>query len=247
MLNCLNVNEEKNLSMNQKAIVLLLFCCLAVAETMGVVFSQEKPPAADPDIVKQSSAVVLIPGDDEFYVGKEKVTRADIPEKVKQLLKDNPPDGQVVYVKARCPVKYGVVVSVIDSLREAGFKSIGLVTDKGNSAGESRVSGTKSTAGRDGNLPQRAAPGRGGILSPPARTGTILIEVESEALVKLNFEAMSLPGLQSALERLLNDRSDKTVFIKAPKEMIYCEVLKVVGIAKGAGAHPIGLQVDYLK
>jgi biopolymer transport protein ExbD len=58
---------------------------------------------------------------------------------------------------------------------------------------------------------------------------------------------MSLSGLQNALERLLNGRSDKTVFIKAPKGMLYCDVLKVVGAAKDAGGQPIELQVDSLK
>lgn len=39
---------------------------------------------------------------------------------------------------------------------------------------------------------------------------------------------------------------EKTVFIKAPKNMPYGEVTKVVDAVKQAGAFPIGLQIDKL-
>jgi biopolymer transport protein ExbD len=38
----------------------------------------------------------------------------------------------------------------------------------------------------------------------------------------------------------------KTVFIKAPKSVKYGEVVKVIDAVKGAGAQPVGLQVDAL-
>ena len=38
----------------------------------------------------------------------------------------------------------------------------------------------------------------------------------------------------------------KTVFIKAPKSVKYGEVVKVIDAVKGAGASPVGLQVDAL-
>ena len=39
----------------------------------------------------------------------------------------------------------------------------------------------------------------------------------------------------------------KTVFIKAPKSVKYGEVVKVIDAVKGAGAQPVGLQVDALE
>ncbi len=39
----------------------------------------------------------------------------------------------------------------------------------------------------------------------------------------------------------------KTVFIKAPKSVKYGEVVKVIDAVKGAGASPVGLQVDALE
>jgi biopolymer transport protein TolR len=41
-------------------------------------------------------------------------------------------------------------------------------------------------------------------------------------------------------------RVEKTVFIKAPRSIGYSDVVKVIDGLKGAGANPIGLQVDAL-
>jgi biopolymer transport protein ExbD len=41
-------------------------------------------------------------------------------------------------------------------------------------------------------------------------------------------------------------RIQKTVFVKAPKAMAYGEVAKVIDSIRGAGAEPIGLQLDAL-
>lgn len=41
-------------------------------------------------------------------------------------------------------------------------------------------------------------------------------------------------------------RVERTVFIKAPRSIEYGEVAKVIDIIKGAGADPVGLQIDDL-
>lgn len=41
-------------------------------------------------------------------------------------------------------------------------------------------------------------------------------------------------------------RIERTVFIKAPRSVPYGDVLKVIDGIKGAGANPIGLQIDNL-
>jgi biopolymer transport protein ExbD len=44
-----------------------------------------------------------------------------------------------------------------------------------------------------------------------------------------------------------NQKIQKTVFIKAPRNLPYGEVAKVVDTIKLAGAYPIGLQIDGLE
>jgi biopolymer transport protein ExbD len=41
-------------------------------------------------------------------------------------------------------------------------------------------------------------------------------------------------------------RIEKTVFIKAPRALPYADVVKVLDGIKGAGASPVGLQIDDL-
>jgi len=48
-------------------------------------------------------------------------------------------------------------------------------------------------------------------------------------------------------ERPINDRIERTVFIKAPKNAGYGDVAKVVDAVKSAGAYPISLQIDDLQ
>ena len=44
-----------------------------------------------------------------------------------------------------------------------------------------------------------------------------------------------------------SERVEKTVFVKAPRSIPYGEVARVIDGIKGAGAHPIGLQIDDLE
>ncbi len=54
------------------------------------------------------------------------------------------------------------------------------------------------------------------------------------------------PGMETRTDVPEEDRIEKTVFIKAPRTLRYEEVVKVIDAIKGAGANPVGLQVDDL-
>ena len=62
-------------------------------------------------------------------------------------------------------------------------------------------------------------------------------------------EPITADELVRKLTEILKTRpSDrKAIFIKAPKTVPYREVVRLVDLAKGAGAEPIGLQIDYLE
>ena len=113
-------------------VLLIIFMVIApmLQSGVSVALPKSKYPDPDPNIIKDTSAVVAIPSDGEFYIGREKVAQPDIPTRVRNLLKDKPAPDQVVYIKSGKLVKYGTVVSVIDSIREAGFDRIGLVAEK---------------------------------------------------------------------------------------------------------------------
>lgn len=55
------------------------------------------------------------------------------------------------------------------------------------------------------------------------------------------------PEMISRMDLSERERIEKTVFIKAPRNIPYSEVIRVIDGLKGAGAAPIGLQLDDLK
>ena len=53
-------------------------------------------------------------------------------------------------------------------------------------------------------------------------------------------------GMETRSELPEEERIEKTVFVKAPRSAKYGDVVKVIDAIKGAGASPVGLQVDDL-
>src|SRR6476619_7372215 len=53
-------------------------------------------------------------------------------------------------------------------------------------------------------------------------------------------------GMETASNIPEDQRIEKTVFVKAPRALSYGNVVKVIDAIKGAGASPVGLQVDDL-
>jgi biopolymer transport protein ExbD len=53
-------------------------------------------------------------------------------------------------------------------------------------------------------------------------------------------------GMETRSDLTEDDRIEKTVFVKAPRAAKYGDVVKVIDAIKGAGASPVGLQVDDL-
>lgn len=88
-----------------------------------------------------------------------------------------------------------------------------------------------------------------GKLRPPEPTLFVTIGQGSglSQKVDLNSRPMELPELTGVLKPLLAERTDKTVYLKAPKLKSYGDVATAIDAIKGAGAAPIALQIDYLQ
>jgi biopolymer transport protein ExbD len=94
--------------------------------------------------------------------------------------------------------------------------------------------------------PQESQPN----VTPPSDMLMVDVKMSGSGLdqqVELNSKPMSLIDLGTTLKDLLEQRPDKTVFIKAPKDKQYGDIVAVIDTVKGAGAQPIGLQIDYLQ
>ncbi len=76
----------------------------------------------------------------------------------------------------------------------------------------------------------------------------LVLTINKDRKLELNTEAITAEDLGSRLKDIIEKRpqDQRTLFIKAPKELPYGFIVNLVDIAKGAGVAPIGLQVDFL-
>lgn len=101
----------------------------------------------------------------------------------------------------------------------------------------------------ESQIPQKPQDTKDSVVPP---SDLLMVDVkmsgsELDQQVELNSKPMTLQELANTLKDLLEQRPDKTVFIKAPKDKQYGDIVAVIDTVKGAGAQPIGLQIDYLQ
>ena len=115
-------------------VLLIIFMVVTPFLQQGITVNLPKNmdnPDVDPRIIKESSIVISIPNDGEYYVGKQRLQREQLTEKVDTMLETikNEQD-RIVYIKSGIGVSYGDVVGVINEVRKLGVDKIGLVADK---------------------------------------------------------------------------------------------------------------------
>jgi biopolymer transport protein TolR len=115
-------------------VLLIIFMVVTPFLQQGITVNLPKNmnnPDVDPRIIKESSIVISIPADGEYYVGKQRLQREQLTEKVDTMLENIKNDqDRIVYIKSGIGVSYGDVVSVINEVRKLGVDKIGLVADK---------------------------------------------------------------------------------------------------------------------
>ena len=98
---------------------------------VSVVLPKEmRNPEEDPSIIKESSVVIAITGDNQFFIGKDKVDIADLKDKIQKRMESKKPEDRIVYVRSDIHASYGSVVELINTIRQAGIDQIGLVAEK---------------------------------------------------------------------------------------------------------------------
>jgi biopolymer transport protein ExbD len=101
----------------------------------------------------------------------------------------------------------------------------------------------------ESQIPQKPQETNSNVVPP---SDLLMVDVKMQGggldqMVELNTKPLTLIELGTTLKDLLEQRPDKTVFIKAPKDKQYGDIVAIIDVVKGAGAQPIGLQIDYLQ
>lgn len=120
--------------MSRREILWCLLGVIVMAASPHVALAQERPSTTRVATSTDTSTLISVPRDGELYFGKDRVTQSEIPDRLKGAFKDTPPEGRVVYIRAGLDVSYKTVVSVIDTVRGAGFNQIALVTEADSGA-----------------------------------------------------------------------------------------------------------------
>src|SRR6185503_3480699 len=121
-------------------VLLIIFMVVTPFLQQGITVALPKNmtnPDVDPNIIKESSIVISVPNDGEYYLGKIKVPKEQLAEKVDSMLQKNTKkeEDRIVYIKSGVGVSYGDVVNVINEVRKLGVDKIGLVADKKKGGG----------------------------------------------------------------------------------------------------------------
>jgi len=115
-------------------VLLIIFMVVAPFLQPGVtvpVPANMNNPDVDSNILRDSSIVIAITNDAEFYLGKKRLGKEQLAEEVnRKLEKITNEQDRIVYIKSAAGVSYGDVVTVINEVRKLGVDKIGLVADK---------------------------------------------------------------------------------------------------------------------
>jgi biopolymer transport protein TolR len=128
-------NSEINVTpmVDVMLVLLIIFMIVTPLLQQGVTVNLPKDmnsPVEDPEITKDTSVVISIPNNTDFYIGKEQFPLTALGEKIQTMMKDKAPDKRIVYIKSGVEVDYGRVVEAIDTIRKQDIDKIGLVADK---------------------------------------------------------------------------------------------------------------------
>ena len=130
------LNSEINVTPMVDIMLVLLIIFMVVTPMLqhGITVALPKDlqnPEEDQRITSDNSVVISIPENGKYFLGKDKMEKDQIKDKVEKMLdKIKKEEDKIVYIKSGVGVDYGDVVNVINEVRALGIDKIGLVADK---------------------------------------------------------------------------------------------------------------------
>ncbi len=178
---------------------------------------------AMPEADEAGAKVVAVTQKGNVYYGIERVTPADLGGKLGPSMGRN----EKLYIKADARVAFAEVAKVLDAVRAAGVNAPNLLTAQP----ETRVPG-KMVAPK-GLQVFLAFPTSSGAESPVVN---VLGSAAGSAKLKINHEDIAWEALPSRLQKLLQNRTDRIVLVKADGLLPYADVIHAIDACQSAGA-----------
>jgi biopolymer transport protein ExbD len=222
----------------------------------------------DSDIDKESSMILTLASDNKLYLKQKNnipdkaeraenmITREELPEKLKKFSEVMTPDKKIVYLKADTNASYDNVLQIFDVIRKAEISRVGLVV-----IGEKNEDDPYQTYSARFSVKLPAPIDKANKVVRPNPL-TLVAMLETDGRLTLNNEDTGMISdrkrLENKLTEVFKDREargvlregtnevEKTVFLKVSKSSKYGDFIKLVEAVRGAGAEPVGIQIDDL-
>lgn len=114
-------------------VLLIVFMIVTPLLQQGVTVDIPKNTLAaveDEEIAKDTSVVVSIPDNNQFFIGKDSYPLEGLGKIIRTKMEGKAPKKRIVYIKSGINVNYGTVVEAIDTIRQQDISEVGLVADK---------------------------------------------------------------------------------------------------------------------
>lgn len=134
-----------------------------------------------------------------------------------------------------------IIFMVVSPLKPSRFKTLVPQEPESNKDVTPNIDTLVVTIGNDLQLSLNGVQSFGSV-NDTAPLSTRLAALFSERTANRAYRY----GMEARSDLPETERIEKTVFIKAPRSLAYGEVVKVIDGIKGAGAQPVGLQIDDL-
>jgi biopolymer transport protein ExbD len=177
-----------------------------------------------PDADHEDSLIVTVTSNGSVYLGINPSTPAALAEQIKSLLSGR---EQKVYIKADARAPYADVVTVLGAASTAGVEAPILLTTQPESPEPGTVVAPK---------------GLEVLVGPPSPSGsesTVVEVLNSEQrwpTLKINHEQIPWAALESTLSKLLQNRTEKVVLVKANGRLPFAQVVHVIDMCRSTEA-----------
>ena len=111
-------------------VLLIIFMVTAPVLQSGIEVSVPKTRTVKE--ITEERMVITIEKDQKVFLGNDPVNINEIGAKIHQKVRD--PDGQAIYIRSDESVPFGAFATVMDSVKQAGFGNVSIVTQPIQSA-----------------------------------------------------------------------------------------------------------------
>jgi biopolymer transport protein TolR len=182
---------------------------------------------ASPDADHEDSLIVTVTSNGSVYLGINSSTPAALAQQIKSRLSGR---EQKVYIKADARAPYADVVTVLGAASTAGVEAPILLTTQPESPEPGTVVAPK---------------GLEVLVGPPSPFGsesTVVELLSSEQrwpTLEINHEQVPWAVLESTLSKLLENRTEKVVLVKADGRLLFAQVVHVIDMCRSTEANVV--------